>query len=483
MDGEEVLAWLEGVEAGAPLQKPRPPAELVWLLTGLHRHLPRQAWVGEVVRERLGGELEAIAEGGYAGHPDAVPGAGAVPGLEGWRYELHGCGCCLTGPSGVSVDVDFEAGGTSAIDVYFYIGFLRSVVLPEPFEERMLRLFPAIEGVVLAADWLLELGLLVDGTRGNRVRLAAEVEALGGRLVDLASRISEGEAWGPSAAWVERLVSLAHAGGFDGGKAAACASHHLDAEAFGALTAELLRRDVDPTVLAAFEALSRRGELEGSALARLVAGARPTQSHAAARLFVLASEAQLNRVEGGRAEPVLAGLASFAEQRVEGCNGNPQADEIAMVLLEHDPDRARALAVAGRALRGCGPYGRVVIAAVLAQVRTEACHRELQLVLLESEGLEETAAARAALLTFGDAGDVALVTAWENTRAGEPDSDSTGNGGWRRARLRSTDDDGGAAREYVDTPLHNAMVMIDGVADRLRERADAIRRAMASRQV
>jgi len=86
-------------------------------------------------------------------------------------------------------------------------------------------------------------------------------------------------------------------------------------------------------------------------------------------------------------------------------------------------------------------------------------------------------------LTFGDAGDVALVTAWENTRAGEPDSDSTGNGGWRRARLRSTDDDGGAAREYVDTPLHNAMVMIDGVADRLRERADAIRRAMASRQV
>ncbi len=41
-----------------------------WLLLALYRHEARQAWVGEVVRKRLGGELQEIGRSGGFGHPD-----------------------------------------------------------------------------------------------------------------------------------------------------------------------------------------------------------------------------------------------------------------------------------------------------------------------------------------------------------------------------------------------------------------------------
>jgi hypothetical protein len=41
-----------------------------WLLLALCRHEARQAWVGEVVRGRLGGDLHDIGRSGGFGHPD-----------------------------------------------------------------------------------------------------------------------------------------------------------------------------------------------------------------------------------------------------------------------------------------------------------------------------------------------------------------------------------------------------------------------------
>jgi hypothetical protein len=76
------------------------------LIVGLARHLPRQRWVGEIVRS-MGGDIGAIGTAGAFGHPEEIEQCGEVPGHEEWRYELHGRGCCLTHDDGTMLDVDF----------------------------------------------------------------------------------------------------------------------------------------------------------------------------------------------------------------------------------------------------------------------------------------------------------------------------------------------------------------------------------------
>lgn len=100
-----------------------------------------------------------------------------------------------------------------------------------------------------------------------------------------------------------------------------------------------------------------------------------------------------------------------------------------------------------------------------------------------SEDASATGEARAALLRSGDARDVQLVPVWGNTGAECEDVDMPAPGGVGSKSIRLVDASGGDVREYGDAPLHNAMMMIDGVADGLRERADGIRRAMRSREV
>jgi hypothetical protein len=97
-----------------------------WVLVALHRHVARQRFVEQIVREHLSGSPEALAEAGSFGHPTQIPGTGEVPGLPEWCYRFHGRGCCLNHPDGTVLDVDFDEHGSTSIDPSFYQRFLES---------------------------------------------------------------------------------------------------------------------------------------------------------------------------------------------------------------------------------------------------------------------------------------------------------------------------------------------------------------------
>ncbi len=155
-DAESTDAWIKFCLAN-PL--PVSPWGL-WTFCSLHRHLQRQRFVADIVKNRLGGDLEKIGRKGYFGHP---PGfiRGLVPELPDWEYDFHGCGCCLTNRlSGESIDVDFYDNSPDWFDDFFYTSYLRSLEQPEIWERRVLELHPSIDTVILAFEELLNAGLL-----------------------------------------------------------------------------------------------------------------------------------------------------------------------------------------------------------------------------------------------------------------------------------------------------------------------------------
>jgi hypothetical protein len=168
-DVDEALAWLDE----EPLVEIDPVA--IWLLVGLVRHLPRQRWVGEVVKA-LGGDLTAIGAAGALAHPEGVEACGRVPGHEDWRYELHGRGCCLTHDDGTTLDVDFVGGGSEVIDPFFYGSYLRTVATPTLVEERLRRARPLDESWMAFVPVLRDAGW-VEGEHGLRLTPAGQEAA------------------------------------------------------------------------------------------------------------------------------------------------------------------------------------------------------------------------------------------------------------------------------------------------------------------
>src|SRR5262249_52190573 len=149
-----------------------------WTLIGLVRHRRRQLWVAEVVTDRLGGDLEAIATMGALGHPLDLPQHGLVPGLTDWGYYFHGKGCCLTyRVTGEEIDVDYFERSGEYLDVFFYLRHLRSLRNPEPPEARLIALHRSFEPVRLAVSELLEAEILVplEGREHCPFRIAEEV--------------------------------------------------------------------------------------------------------------------------------------------------------------------------------------------------------------------------------------------------------------------------------------------------------------------
>ncbi|QDT45869.1 hypothetical protein Pan241w_59970 [Gimesia alba] len=148
-----------------------------WTLFSLIRHRPRQEFVAEIVKHRLGVKLEALAEEGYFAHPKGK-GRGLVPGLEEWEYDLHGIGCCVTHRvSGESIDVDFfdESADWIALDFYKY--YLSSLRTPELWEQRVIALHPGYDTVKYALDELLDTGLLEQHSTKEAARLAFDERA------------------------------------------------------------------------------------------------------------------------------------------------------------------------------------------------------------------------------------------------------------------------------------------------------------------
>ena len=171
------------------------------LLLCLYRHHPRQAWLGQIVRERLGAHIEDISQWGAFEHPEDIPDD-QVPGLPDWSFYFHGVGCCLTHADGTCIDVDFVDGGTDWIDPYFYQTFLQSLPEPEPAEAR-LRASAPLTGYWMADMEALDAEGLIEGD--HRVRLTDAGRRLGGLLAEATSQLAaEPNPW--ARAWLAWVI-------------------------------------------------------------------------------------------------------------------------------------------------------------------------------------------------------------------------------------------------------------------------------------
>lgn len=161
-----------------------------WTLFSLIRHRQRQAFVAEIVRDRLGVRLEHLAQRGYAAHPPDK-GQGVVPGLADWDYNLHGRGCCVMHRlSGVEIDVDFFDDTSDWFEPCFFQCFLSTLKTPEIWEKRLIELHPQFsdqgppfETVKLAFTELQEAAFLEPHSeRTSIVKLAFDERALSNQM-------------------------------------------------------------------------------------------------------------------------------------------------------------------------------------------------------------------------------------------------------------------------------------------------------------
>lgn len=420
-----------------------PSPWLTWTLVGLVRHRRRQLWVAEVVATRLGGHPEAIAASGAFGHPTEIPQHGLVPGLTEWEYYFHGCGCCLTHRgTGEAIDVDFFGPTGEYFDVFFYLGYLKSMREPEPPEARLIALHRSLEPVRLAVGELLGAGMLtpLEGREQYRFRVAEQVldhedaidafcEAWGSpdRRVWLAAAIGDWLASREAAVDVgdhelidltaereeacralRRRVLLAR---WDEGHRGdvLLALDDLDAEALAEQLDRALRGPIDGVTARAVQIIQRRDDPGWCpAIHRLFRRLDPTGELPQPYLWAECQRFLLRH--GYHADEMLGSL---------GRAGGIAIAEGALLALEHDP--GRALPLFRRALRSDIPVNRTMASAVLALIDRPWSRGELLAVLRETDDQEATADCRAALLECRDEGARGAVLAWEEANPHEPE--------------------------------------------------------------
>jgi hypothetical protein len=407
-----------------------------WTLIGLVRHRRRQLWVAEVVTDRLGGDLEAIAHMGAFGHPADRPQHGLVPGLTDWEYYFHGKGCCLTHRgTGEAIDVDFFERSGEYFDVFFYLRYLQSLRNPEAPEARLIALHPSSQAVRLAVSHLLEAGMLVprEGRGEYPFRIAEEVlereETIDAFCVSWGSpdrRVWPAALVGDWPAAHELALGLGDQSLIDltAGRAAGCRSlrcrelltHWGDEERRGEVLLAL--DDLEAACLDERLAQALMGPIGGVTSRAVQIIQRRDDPAWCPALYQL-----IRRLDPGGAlpQPFLWAECQRFLLRHGHCADEmrrslPRAagiavGEAALLALEHDP--GRALPLFRRALRSDIPANRAMAAAILALVDRPWSRRELLAVLQESNDQEATADCRAALLECHDEEAQKAVLAWE----------------------------------------------------------------------
>lgn len=395
---------------GAPEQLRTAPW-LGWLAVALCRQRARQAWLCEIARTRL----ERLRED---------DGDGAVPAMAGWSYEFHGMGLRLDGPDRESIDYDFHDRQGRAIDPWFFAGRVMRLAKPGLPEARLRRWLLVAEGIVECLRQLRTLGAIVDHeseiARGHIFQLG---EALAAVAPDVAAldfgdetvRAAYARAFGdvelfdaPAAQREEleqRYTSLLVGWTQDRDKARRLlgpVTMALPADVAARVCLSLLEGEIDATTGTAIEALGRLGvdavEPIHALLGRLSADAHHPYPAWAAASYLLE--------RGVACEEALATVEAFAAvEVVPGFRGNPYDDKLAMLVLEHAPERA--LRWVRRALRSKTPSAVEAMAALLAVLGFAWCHRELEAALREplAEGDRAGRAGRrylAAALAYSD---------------------------------------------------------------------------------
>ncbi len=288
----------------SPMLEQLPPDPwLRWTLWGLARHVRRQRWVADVLREHLGTDLMALSRTGSGAHPRHLPPDHIVPGLPDWKYFFHGIGCAFRRVStGELIDVDFPHGSASDLNPWFYISHLRSISHPELPEARVLALHPSVRTVEVTMDALAELGLLVEPFPGaGPSRLHPEVTAHEDRLPGLA----EIEA---PAARIERGRWLRNRMRGAGPVAAVIAYAELDPPDLDAILDEVLTEPVSGRTSAALDVLFTRADAAdarriSALLARLDPGGPIPEPHLWRRCMDWRKRAEARLLNDGATAP------------------------------------------------------------------------------------------------------------------------------------------------------------------------------------
>ncbi|WP_417386356.1 hypothetical protein [Gimesia sp.] len=132
----------------------------LWTLCSLVKHRQRQEFVLHIVRDKLSGYPNALAEAGAFGHPH-IKRTGLVPANTDWEYDYQGRCCRLTNRiTGELIDVNFYDETADWFNGYYYEWYLKSLKEPEIWERRVIELHPSLETVALAFQGLLDIGLL-----------------------------------------------------------------------------------------------------------------------------------------------------------------------------------------------------------------------------------------------------------------------------------------------------------------------------------
>jgi hypothetical protein len=388
----------ERSELGAELEETDLSPWALCTLVALARHLVRQEWVADVVRDRLGGDPALIARAGGFGHPEHIEQDGSVPGLPGWKYFFHGCGCCLSEPSsGTSIDVDFyEDGRSDGIDPYFYANYLESLRHPEPVEASIIRLHPSFRTVSVSIEELVEQGFLSKGP----VRCTTETRAHAALLRTIGERWTREELASSQDMLVRRRAWLLRRDGAN--------TDGLLLRAF----AETSPPDLAKHLIQALEATSFTTRT--STAIDLIAQANdPSYSPALWALFCRLDPA------GESPQPFLWARCSelllrhkFAVDGVVaklGDAGGTEIAEAALLALEFAPPLCRPLL--RKALRSDVPLNRGIAAASLALIDQAWALDELYALLSESIDESATSECRAALRSLGDPRGLCAV--WE----------------------------------------------------------------------
>ncbi|MDC0670330.1 DUF6896 domain-containing protein [Nannocystis radixulma] len=368
----EIVRSIDGALAGETASPPESPW-LAWLTLVLMRQRARQAWHRRIV--------ETLP-------PRREQGHGRVPGQPGWRFRFHGNGCCLTGPGGELVDVDWHDDEAAIIDPWFFAARIASIRARDLPERRLWHWLPH-RAALIAAIPDLRIAGIVEYPRGEHVfRLCDELEQRVARVVAV-----EFAAPAVAARWLAALgdrdtppVRAAHHRWLSDRASTGTHAYKMLPTAARILPPDELLRVCETVMAGSIDAGA------GQAVAELRVRFDPRAVPLVRRLFARVTTAELPfpayqclafLLEHDPQTPdIRQRFIEFASVEVAaGFLGNPFLGRYAILALRHLP--ALALDLVRRALRSTTPAAVSDIATMLAAIGQPWCHRELAAALAQ----------------------------------------------------------------------------------------------------
>jgi hypothetical protein len=430
----------------------------VWTLVAALRYLPRQLWVGSLMRRG------ALPEGG-----------GPVPGFPGWSYMRDGSECTVSNSElGETIEVELHRGSAEFIHPFSLLECADPGRSLAPPEARLLALHPAEDGIVLAFDELEAQGVMTHLPREYVYRLSpaarkldADVQAFVARWEDPAARVWLAASLGdwplaaelaPGDARIQRATERCLA------ERMRRLESRIDDPRFGKYALESLLQVAPAERTRRYLVAGLEGAPDGflrTAVQMIVADEAADFTPELTELFQrLSPEEHTDLVTAtggyllGRGRPPALVVPSLLRAaRVERIPGimfgkNPCVFEIALLLLEHAP--ADALPIVRRALRE-SPSVRKSMVAVLMTLGGAWVERELLAALGESTDEAYTSPLRIALRSCGGPEALAAVERWD--------------------AAHETPDKGPALRNF-----HGAMIKL--ALEKLTVQVERVRRAL-----